>query len=643
MIFQLHHMRHIHSCHPPEKQRGKSAQQSCNSTASAFQPPNPTCSVPPSFLLQHMCKDNLLGGKDMKHNLRAKLIREVRRRLGLAVWDKTSYKNRHLKRPSDMSRKDLERFFSDREVMMPDDREEAVGLAFAMLVVDGIIPQNDVPLPSTYEKYSLRELAEKCLKRGLPSKGNKSDLHARLQQDDDEQKQQRLAKRAAAAAGRELAAASIYSPPLPPNRALARGLAEAQAAVAAVRRMSLLELRVTLLGRRLPIYGTREVLIERMQEGLRRDVIEAHAGMGRLLKYAAAAVDKLPPPDVVEALAERGFTAHGEAHKQLTEVLVTEWVENAMNVHANADLSIGQDYGDQLGYEDEAGLDGEYGQGSSHEYAAAEAEAGAEAAAGGEDEGDLEKQPGPTLDVVLVCGGLTSAQREASLATARAVLPHLQSDTIWGTLPSTWQPQSQPSTEGADEGSLQPPEEALGITEVGMLMSPNSVSILLDRLLPPPGCVFTVEAVPVDGGAVVRGESADPNGLLLRGVRPATAYVATARLRNDAGYGPPGEPFPINTYMRQGVCVQVLYPLQEGAGEGTGAQRYVPLSWEELYGLSAAELDARVDTRRGAAPAVAEELAALAGPDAVVLPLGHLPEQAAVAGVVGSWGMPGGA
>eukprot|EP00889_Picochlorum_renovo_P001277 jgi/Picre1/28307/NNA_003713.t1 len=40
----------------------------------------------------------------------------------------------------------------------------------------------------------------------------------------------------------------------------------------------------------------------------------------------------------------------------------------------------------------------------------------------------------PTLDVTLICDGLTVEEREKSIQSAREILPDLQSDQIWGTL-----------------------------------------------------------------------------------------------------------------------------------------------------------------------------------------------------------------
>eukprot|EP00889_Picochlorum_renovo_P001276 jgi/Picre1/28306/NNA_003712.t1 len=224
--------------------------------------------------LKSMCKLNGLGGKDMKYNLRAKLIRKVREMLGKPVWDKRSY-GRRVKLPTAMSEGELAKFYKQREVVMPDDKDDAIGLAFAMLVVDGAISQDVVPTTSAYDKLNTKRLIQLCQKRNLPTKGNKAEL--------------------------ELEEATIDVPPRPPNRAMAADLREAQKTMASVSEMDLPYLRAALLARNLPVYGTSEVLVERLTNVLRRDVIDAHAGLGRLVKYAEAAVSKLDDEETMSA------------------------------------------------------------------------------------------------------------------------------------------------------------------------------------------------------------------------------------------------------------------------------------------------------------------------------------------------------
>jgi hypothetical protein len=598
----------------------------------------------------------MLGGKDMKYNLRAKLIREARRRLGMAVWDKASYARRRAKRPRDMTIRDLERFYRERGVMLPDDHEEAVGLAYAMLVVDGVLDAEEVPSPSFYEKYSHKSLGAQCAARALSTKGTKAELAARLTQHDAESQREALALRAERAAGRELAAASIDAPPRPPNRELARDLAEAQAAVAAVGRMELPDLRVALLARRLPIYGTREGLVDRVLAVLRRDVVEAHAGQGRLEQYAAAAVAKLAPEGVLRALAERGLPAGGareEPRGRLAATLVDDWVQAAMA----GDGEGGPGAGGYLLDEEELLLEFAEGVGEEEEDDEARRMSGYESgeerqrggAAAGEDDAEFEAAAGaggdPTLEVALVCEGLTPGQRDAALASARAALPHLQSDMIWGTLRS-YAPLEGFLPDDAPPPGAGPPSDPLSV--LAAVANPNALAVEVDLPLAPPGCVLSVRAAPVDGGgggaAAVTAESADAGDLQLHGLRPGTTYELSARLRNEAGYGPEGEVLLVRTYDRQGVAVRVLYPVPGGAQ--AGERRYVQLSWEELHACSAAELDARLDPARGgAAPAAAPlaRWAAAAAGGGVMLPLGLAPGGAAAEGAcVGSWGAPGG-
>ncbi|KAL4532030.1 hypothetical protein Ndes2437B_g02457 [Nannochloris sp. 'desiccata'] len=100
--------------------------------------------------MKHMCKSNELGGKDMKYKLRAKLIKQVRERLGKQQWTKESYGN-HFKYPNKMTEGELVAFFEEREIVMPEQPEEAVGFAFAIMVQDGAIESCKVPTPSDYD------------------------------------------------------------------------------------------------------------------------------------------------------------------------------------------------------------------------------------------------------------------------------------------------------------------------------------------------------------------------------------------------------------------------------------------------------------------------------------------------------------
>ena len=259
-----------------------------------------------NWYVQSMCKLNGLGGKDMKYNLRAKLIRKVREMLGKPVWDRRSY-GRRVKLPTAMNDAELAKFYKQREVVMPEDKDDAIGLAFAMLVVDGAISQDLVPTTSAYDKLNTKRLIQLCRKRQLPTKGNKAELLARLVEYDAQKERKLLADRAALAARRELDEATIDVPPRPPNRAMAADLREAQLTMASVNEMDLPFLRSALLARNLPVYGTSEVLVERLTNVLRRDVVDAHAGLGRMLKYAEAAVSKLSPEEVYESLAGRGL------------------------------------------------------------------------------------------------------------------------------------------------------------------------------------------------------------------------------------------------------------------------------------------------------------------------------------------------
>jgi len=503
--------------------------------------------------LKSMCKLNGLGGKDMKYNLRAKLIRKVREMLGKPVWDKRSY-GRRVKLPSAMTDVDLAKFYKQREVVMPDDKDDAIGLAFAMLVVDGAISQDVVPTTSAYDKLNTKRLIQICQKRNLPTKGNKAELLARLVEYDAQRERKVLADKAAEAARRELELATIEEPPRPPNRAMAADLREAQNTMASVSEMDLPYLRATLLARNLPVYGTSEVLIDRLTSVLRKDVIDAHAGLGRMIKYAEAAVGKLNDEEIYEALAARGlasFSVGEDSGSRLANALVEEWIHAAMMPDPDDwetdDNDVARASGEEL-------------------------------------EGDDHVISDPTLNVALLCDSDTQSGRERALRAAREMVPELQSDQIWGTLmPFT----SSQGDEGLEEELFassdcdSPPTEVVNI----MYLTPsvNGVVATLSAPLAPLGSLFRVTAKESDA---VGDEIIVANGLsqdvVIKGLKPGTAYEFSACVVNKMGEGPSGEPYHAATLLRQGVSVSVLYPVKDS---------YMELSWEELHGSDAGALD----------------------------------------------------
>ena len=621
--------------------------------------------------MKHLCKDNGLGGKDMKHNLRAKLLRQTRELLGMKVWDPEDYPDETFKRPDEMSDEELQDFFDEREVHMPDDITEAVHLALAMLAVDGVIDASQVPNASNYEKFAVAELKSKCRKRGLPSNGNKQELIQRLQDYDNEREKRELMERAFVAAQQELDRASIYSPPRPPNYSLEKQLRRVQASMAAITTMKLPELRAALMERNLPVYGTREVLIERMTEVLRQDVVQAHAGHTRLIKYAAAAIRKLTPEEIYDELSMRGLFGYGtssmeDSASRLASTLVDEWIQNAL---------MGWTYGDE-GEEEGIVEDEDLARDGREEKAGVAAISSMDVVYHSDEKADEGKVDtvktginDPTLEVVLLCCGAHSHQRERALRAARAILPKLQSDPVWGTLMPPFGSESigmtseeggygMESTDIDGESSGQPPAETVEIS----LLTPLANGVLVTLAVsgsPPPQTVYVVRATPLDsnesnvlGG--LEGTSATPGNssrasslgalgdhgavcaegqdqnLVLQGLCPGTQYKFTAFMRNPAGEGPEGEPYFAASVVRQGICVTVLYEhagsqldlfasSTQGDSGSTDSFRYTRLSWEELHVCSAAELDARF---RNAEGSVGLRLEDAIPPGAVVLPLG---------------------
>jgi hypothetical protein len=580
--------------------------------------------------LKNMCSDNDLNGKDMLFKLRAKAIRRIRIMLGKPVWDKNDY-GRNFKLPNEMSDEELIGFLEERQIfppvletrrrltdeegkksydldMMPGmlDREEAVAFVFAIMAVDAVIRDEDIPSASMYDKMTSKQLADICRARNLLSSGNKAELMVRLQQHDKQQEERLLEEKAKSAAEEELATASVLVPPRPPNRELANLLSDAQATLAAGTRMNLLQLRNALVARGLPVYGTREVLLQRLTEIVRRDVIAAHAGKSRLLQYAEAAVSRLQPNEVMEALAIRGqptFAGLEEATSRLANCLADEWIHDAMYnfTGLNEDLDVDDLYAD-VGFDNEPSSsqleDLEELEGIGHAPASAVPLTSDETI--GQEQGD------PTIDVILLCSGDTLEQREGALIAARNILPVLQSDQLWGTHASGMYPSGFPELPEESDAPTETVEIlALNVCELGALVE---VSIPLAVTASPMSSIVKVTVKPRDGPVVTA--TGLGNQILLQNLRPSTQYAVTACLTNKSGDGPQSEMVLYNTLGRQGIAIKVLYavaPLlaqrltQESENENENETEsmsgesgaYIQLNWEQLYGMTAAEIDAR--------------------------------------------------
>jgi hypothetical protein len=587
-----------------------------------------------------MCKSNELGGKDMKYKLRAKLIKQVRERLGKQQWTKESYGN-HFRYPNKMTDQELVAFFKEREIVMPEQPEEAVGFAFAIMVQDGAIDSSKVPTPSDYDNKNTDDLKRFCRERGLPQSGNKGELMTRLIQHDQEMERQRRSIVAKSAAVLEKRLATIDVAPMPPNSTLAAKLEDAVYTASVIGNMTLPELRSTAYGRGLPVYGTVEALQDRIMEVLRREAVEAHAGKDRLLRYAEAAVQKLNENEVLEALALRGIgrkTLGGPEEEaiRLINTLVDEWIHNALQPPPLKSLDSGVDHNDDEDGELEQGLlvddelegqqhvdteEGENptdGSGSEESSLAAVVESGSTGTSHEED---------PTLDIYLVCSGATHVQRESAINAARAIVPQLQSDVLWGTL----NPATEQEAFFMDDGLIGSPSEPPTDTVEIFCLEPLAHGVLmrLDCPLVPAGTTIIVTAVPVEGeddAASVVKESRAGDVVVLQGLSPGTGYEFTARLHNAAGDGPEGEPYLAATPQRQGVAVHVLYavpaenPFVVAEGGNTCEEsKYVLLNWEHLHASTAEEIDIQLRASGGAG---AKTLSELATAGSFVLPLG---------------------
>lgn len=586
----------------------------------------------------------------MKYKLRAKLIKQVGERLGKPSWSKANY-GPNFKYPNKMTERDLSIFFDDREIVMPDEYDEAVGFAFAIMVQDGVIDPAKVPISLDYDNKNTEDLKRICKERGLPQTGNKAELTARLMQHDQEMDRQRRAIIAKSAAVLEKLVASIDMPPMPPNSALAQKLQNAVDTAAAIGTMTLPELRITAYARGLPVYGTVEALQDRIMEVLRREAVEAHAGKDRLLRYAEAAVAKLEESEVLEALAMRGIarkTLSGpeEEATRLVNTLVDEWLHNALQPPMGASLDgMGgdDDFDDGIfaeEYEDEGtDSDGDFlsegeevdvGASAEEQYDEGGDVSAVQQLADEEDWDSSEEDEvlggtsvlDPTIDVVLLCTGATQAQREASLAAARVIVPQLQSDVLWGTLNPAAEQDTAVIMDGTATGAATvPPTQAVDI----FCLEPLAQGVLmrLDCPLVPAGTWIVVTATPCDGeegAATVVKECRAGDAVPLQGLSPGTGYEFTARLRNTAGDGPEAEPYLAATPLRQGVAVHVAYAVPAASPFAAGEEtKYVSLSWEQLYTNTVEVIDAQL---RAGGAAAAKSFSEIAPEGTVVLPLG---------------------
>ena len=612
--------------------------------------------------MKNLCKSNLLGGKDMKYKLRAKLIKQVRDQLGdEPTWDRSSY-GVDFKLPSEMSNLELLAFYEERNIVKPEDQGEAIGFAAAIMAQDGIHEAVDSPTANNYDSYSIRDLQEECRSRNLPSNGNKSDMIARLGQYDAERERQYRRTVSRAATVLEQERASIYVPPQPPNKTLRAKLEDAVATAASIGGMTLPQLRWTAQGRGLPVYGTVEALQGRISEVLRREAVEAHAGKDRLLRYAQAAVAKLTQEEVMEALAMRGQLrstgggAEDEAIRLIT-TLVDEWIQDALYGGGAAGTSTDEGDGDedlladmQAAVEEQEQVAVEEQQQQQEEEEEVDMYADSFDAMLGVNGMEFD----PVLDLVFVCSGDTTKQREQSLSAARALLPDLQSDSFWGT----WNPPvEQEPPPRVDDFVQDPPITELTIKFIDRIIMGVLIHVDYFPSIPMDQTTYLVitatpvscsDSTPSASTVTVTKECAVSSAVLMMGLQPSTTYEFTAKLRNAAGDGPEAASMEKGTCDRTGVAVTVAYALPSngtgtGSGGGTDEPKYVVLDWKQVYGASAEELDAKL-VSVGIEGQPLREITGGTGTDTVVIPLGpalsNADEGESATVVVGSWNAP---
>lgn len=390
--------------------------------------------------------------------------------------------------------------------------------------------------------------------------------------------------------------------------------------------MQLPTLRMRLLRRGLPVYGTKDVLLDRQMDMLRKNIIEALGGSTRLMQYAQAAVMKLSPLEIEQELEHRGlmtdFVVEEEAARVLRNSLVDDWVERALSgeLYKATDASLGsskygglmddeEDYGNNEQLLEQGGLEDE-------EVYAERGDEEEEEQEGGEPEG---YEQGQAMSIALVCGGYKTEQRETSLASARVALQQLQTCEIWGTKPPV-QPDLMmylDDIEGDANGVA--PEISTNFAEEPFLGNNGCTANLVP--VAERDCSYAVLATPLDeasGAQTVLFSSPTPT-VQMNGLRPDTAYRFTPYIRNAAGLGPAGEPYDIATASYSGTVCWVYYPYEVSPGQW----QYTRLSWKELHSCSAAELDARL-ALSGATPLASITADQLPNEVDVVLPLGVL-------------------
>eukprot|EP00887_Chlorella_sp_A99_P002563 scaffold6.g2563.t1 len=525
--------------------------------------------------LKVLCRQaGIPGGRDSKENLRARLIRHYRQELGMPVIGPETVDASKVKRGEDMVEFELVECIRAHHVLVPQSLREQVNLVNALLVADGLLQPSDLISTSTrsdadeWSRRTVAELKQECSKRRLSTKGLKSQLINKLMEWESNNADDRHDEHAEWHVDVSIGMVPPVVSPI--------DYTQAHNLLAALRSMTLEEMREELRRRGLPWSGKREVLVAQLTLAARKQIVQAMGGEARLARIASVAVDKLSDHKVKQQLAELAPAAvpppvAGEraSFRELREVLqravANKWMDEVMKLGPPP----GEEHaGAEGGAEGAAAAGAAAGAAASSSSALLELERlafGGDAAgeqyglgegggyeAGGEAGGEEEAPPheaflfgppdDPTLTLALVAGGPSARARDGALVAARLAVHYLQSDPFHGTMPA-----HQLARGGGAER----------------------------------------QAVAVD------------------------VYYARGAA---AGQG------------------QQLEQQQEQGGLGEAAGRLVRLSWEQLFGATAAELDASL----GAAPAAGASLADVAASADAVLPLGLPPVAAAAAAGAGA-------